>query len=140
MDAPTAGSVDAKLGDVIDSGEKVAKNLGTHMQDNTTRIGNLENEFIDFKAQAQKRFEELDDRMDMTNASLHAVTNARPMVVNGQTAFGFGTGFAGGANAFAVGVSHSFEDTGWSASATANYSDGAYSNEVSAGAGVQYAF
>ncbi|CDU04925.1 conserved exported hypothetical protein [Vibrio coralliirubri] len=103
------------------------------------RVSELEVNFDNFKAETDRKFKEMDQRLDATNASLHAVTNARPMVSNGQTAFGVGTGFAGSAQAIAVGVAHSFEDSGWSASATINQTTGGYS-EFNGGAGVQYAF
>lgn len=96
------------------------------------RVGSLENEMFLFK-------EEVNQRFDATNASLHAVTNARPMVADGQTAIGVGTGFAGSAQAIAIGAAHSFEGTGWSASATINQTTGDYT-EFNGGAGVQYAF
>lgn len=103
------------------------------------RVSELEVNFDNFKAETDRKFKEMDQRLDATNASLHAVTNARPMVSNGQTAFGVGTGFAGSAQAIAVGVAHSFEDSGWSASASINQTTGGYS-EFNGGAGVQYAF
>lgn len=99
----------------------------------------LTNEMFLFKDEVNQRFKDMDARIDNTNASLHAVTNARPMVMEGQTAFGVGTGFAGSASAIAIGVAHSFEDTGWSASATVNATTGSQS-EFNGGAGLQYAF
>lgn len=103
------------------------------------KVDTLQQDFINFANETLRKFDEMDARIDGTNASLHAVTNARPMVSNGQTAFGVGTGFAGDASAVAVGVAHSFEDSGWSASATINATTGSHS-EFNGGAGLQYAF
>lgn len=78
----------------------------------------------------------LDTRIDQTQALNAATVNARPMVTNGMTAFGAGVGYAGSEAALAIGVAHSFEDTGWSASGTV----AASSDDSVLGAGVQYAF
>ncbi|MEZ9001169.1 YadA-like family protein [Vibrio splendidus] len=78
----------------------------------------------------------LDSRIDQTQALNAATVNARPMVTNGMTAFGAGVGYAGSEAALAIGVAHSFEDTGWSASGTL----AASSDDVVIGAGTQYAF
>ncbi|MBC7001107.1 YadA-like family protein [Photobacterium sp. BZF1] len=126
-------------GRVIKAEDNIVSNT-SRIEENSERIDTLEQDLFNFQTQAEQQLRELDDRLDMTNASLHAVTNARPMVASGQTAFGAGVGFAGGAEAVAVGVAHSFEDSNWSASATMNYANGDYSNDFSAGAGVQYAF
>ncbi|MDN2666083.1 YadA-like family protein [Vibrio sp. 14N.309.X.WAT.E.F5] len=58
------------------------------------------------------------------------------MLTNGMTAFGAGVGYAGSEAALAIGVVHSFEDTGWSASGTV----AASSDDSVLGVGVQYAF
>ncbi|MGR3959122.1 YadA-like family protein [Vibrio lentus] len=78
----------------------------------------------------------LDTRIDQTQALNAATVNARPMVANGMTAFGAGVGYAGSEAALAIGVAHSFVDTGWSASGTL----AASSDDVVVGGGVQYAF
>lgn len=78
----------------------------------------------------------LDTRIDQTQALNAATVNARPMVANGMTAFGAGVGYAGSEAALAVGVAHSFVDTGWSTSGTL----AASSDDVVVGGGVQYAF
>ncbi|WP_172378626.1 YadA C-terminal domain-containing protein [Vibrio sp. Vb339] len=78
----------------------------------------------------------LDTRIDQTQALNAATVNARPMVANGMTAFGAGVGYAGSEAALAIGVAHSFVDTGWSASGTL----AASSDDVVVGAGAQYAF
>ena len=103
------------------------------------KIDDLRADFEQYAADTTKRLDELDDRMDATNASLHAVTNARPYVANGQTAFGAGVGFAGDTQAVAVGVAHSFTDSQWSVSATVNATTGSHS-EFNGGAGAQYVF
>ncbi|CDT53166.1 YadA C-terminal domain-containing protein [Vibrio coralliirubri] len=127
------------IGGIVESGSKAYEQGVAAYADIDSRVGKLEVNFDNFKAETDRKFKEMDQRLDATNASLHAVTNARPMVSNGQTAFGVGTGFAGSAQAIAVGVAHSFEDSGWSASATINQTTGGYS-EFNGGAGVQYAF
>ena len=79
---------------------------------------------------------------DNALATTQATVNARPMVTDGSTAFGAGVGAAGDSEAISVGVAHSFEDSNWSASATATgTSETTYvESEFSAGAGVQYTF
>ncbi|MEZ9126692.1 YadA-like family protein [Vibrio splendidus] len=94
-------------------------------QQNTSDIATLFNEV-----------DRLDTRIDQTQALNAATVNARPMVTNGQTAFGAGVGYAGSEAAISVGVAHSFVDTGWSASGTL----AASSDDVVIGAGTQYAF
>lgn len=83
-----------------------------------------------------KEVDRLDTRIDQTQALNAATVNARPMVTNGMTAFGAGVGYAGSEAALAIGVAHSFVDTGWSASGTL----AASSDDAVVGAGVQYAF
>lgn len=94
-------------------------------QQNTSDIATLFNEV-----------DRLDSRIDQTQALNAATVNARPMVTNGDTAFGAGVGYAGSEAAISVGVAHSFVDTGWSASATL----AASSDDVVIGAGTQYTF
>ena len=107
-------------------------------------IDSLESGFKDMAAR-QDRFEDklnkMDKKMDGVMAGTHAVTNARPMVAGGQTAFGVGTGFAGSAQAVAVGVAHNFKDSAWSLSATTNVSTGSgVKTQVSGGVGAHYVF
>ncbi|WP_238382729.1 YadA C-terminal domain-containing protein [Vibrio coralliirubri] len=78
----------------------------------------------------------LDTRIDQTQALNAATVNARPMVVDGQTAFGAGVGYAGSEAALAIGVAHSFEESAWSVSGTV----AATSDDVVLGAGTQYTF
>ena len=83
--------------------------------------------------------EDVQDEMDGVMASTHAITNSRPFLSNGGTAIGVGIGAAGDASAVAIGVAHSFVDTGWSVSGSVNATTGS-SSDVSLGAGVQYQF
>ncbi|MBY5945245.1 YadA C-terminal domain-containing protein [Photobacterium rosenbergii] len=111
---------------------------------NTSDIADLRKDFTDM-SQRQDRFEDklnkMDKKMDGVMAGTHAVTNARPMVAGGQTAFGVGTGFAGSAQAVAVGVAHNFKDSAWSVSATTNVSTGSgVKTQVSGGVGAHYVF
>ena len=83
--------------------------------------------------------EGVQDEMDGVMASTHAITNSRPFLSNGGTAIGVGVGAAGDASAVAIGVAHSFVDTGWSVSGSVNATTGS-SSDVSFGAGVQYQY
>ncbi|WP_052319163.1 YadA C-terminal domain-containing protein [Vibrio sinaloensis] len=105
-------------------------------------VDDLRADFEAFAAETNQRFLKMEDRMDQVGASLHATVNARPMVANGQTAFGAGVGFAGDVEAVAIGVAHSFEGTGWSVSGTVNYASGTknISSDVMGGAGVQFSW
>lgn len=82
---------------------------------------------------------DVQEQMDSVMASSHAISNSRPFLTNGGTAVGVGTGFSGDASAVAIGVAHSFVDTGWSVSGSVNATTGSDS-DVSFGAGVQYQF
>ncbi|PMN19381.1 hypothetical protein BCT39_04210 [Vibrio lentus] len=102
----------------------------------------IENNAIDeaFKQEMRQEVDRLDDRIDGTQASLHAVTNARPMLAEqGDFAMGVGVGFSGNAQAVAAGVGYSINKN-WSASATVNTTTGIQDNDFSAGAGIQYTF
>ncbi|MGD8172356.1 hypothetical protein ACQEXU_11895 [Vibrio sp. TRT 21S02] len=105
-------------------------------------IAAVEQDLFLFKQEVNQRFLTMEDRIDQVGASLHAVTNARPMVSAGQTAFGVGMGFSGSVEAIAVGVGHAFGDSGWSASGTINHATGTgnVGSDTSAGFGVQFAF
>ncbi|WP_406733656.1 YadA C-terminal domain-containing protein [Vibrio scophthalmi] len=87
-------------------------------------------------ADLYNQIDRLDTRIDQTQALNAATVNARPMVANGDTAFGAGVGYSSGESALAIGVAHSFEDSAWSASGTVAIT----SDDTVAGAGVQYAF
>lgn len=132
---------------VIDDSEKVDPR-DQDISNNNNRINDIEAAGFSAVAALEQQYTELnnridklDQRMDGVMAGTHAINNARPFVQNGQTAFGVGTGFAGSAQAVAVGFAHSFEDSAWSMSATTNISTGSkIKTEASFGAGVQYAF
>lgn len=105
-----------------------------------TRLSDFEQELQSMYMEDMENFyQDVDARMDDVMASQHAITNARPFLINGGTAVGVGVGFAGDSSAVAVGVAHSFKDTGWSVSGSINATSGS-NNDVSAGAGVQYSF
>lgn len=110
--------------------------------DYSRSISAVEQDLFLFKQEVNQRFLTMEDRIDQVGASLHAVTNARPMVSAGQTAFGVGMGFSGSVEAIAVGVGHAFGDSGWSASGTINHATGTgnVGSDTSAGFGVQFAF
>lgn len=150
---PNAVDNNISIDEIERIGEKTAKALGDAGKagyddlDNKIASNNQaiskNTQDIDFNRQAieglQKEVKELDERIDGTHASMAAVVNARPFVANGQTAFGAGVGFNGDAQAVAIGVAHSFEDTNWSASATMHTVTGISQSDFTLGAGVQYA-
>ncbi|MGI9885684.1 YadA-like family protein [Vibrio chagasii] len=79
--------------------------------------------------------------MDGIRASLHAVTNARPFVTNGEFAIGAGVGFAGSKEALALGGAYGINES-LSVSGTFHYeTSGKYSSsDVAGGVGLQYSF
>lgn len=155
-------NVDAALGQGVDGGVDVPNRLpptwggdsvdvpvhdeGASMPqvspDYGRSIAAVEQDLFLFKQEVNQRFLTMEDRIDQVGASLHAVTNARPMVSAGQTAFGVGMSFSGSVEAIAVGVGHAFGDSGWSASGTINHATGTgnVGSDTSAGFGVQFAF
>ena len=88
-----------------------------------------------------QKFNEHQEQMDGIRASLHAVTNARPFVTNGEFAVGAGVGFAGSKEAIALGGAYGISEQ-LSVSGTFNYeTSGKYSSsDVSGGVGVQFNF
>jgi hypothetical protein len=99
---------------------------------------------LSFQAMAEEynqKFNEHQEQMDGIRASLHAVTNARPFVTNGEFAIGAGVGFAGSKEAIALGGAYGISEQ-LSVSGTFNYeTSGKYSSsDVSGGVGVQYNF
>ena len=140
-----------KIADIYEAGDAAAKYIETEGSKvasrsiaNENRINKLEDSFKDMAARQDKfedKLNKMDKKMDGVMAGTHAVTNARPMVAGGQTAFGVGTGFAGSAQAVAVGVAHNFKDSAWSVSATTNVSTGSgVKTQVSGGVGAHYVF
>ncbi|HIF9209774.1 TPA: YadA-like family protein [Photobacterium damselae] len=113
----------------------------TPKSNDTVRIDNLEKSFQSFAEETQRKFSELDEQMDGVRAGLHAVTNARPYVTNGQFAVGAGVGFAGSKEALALGGAYGINEN-LSVSGTFHYeTSGKYSSsEVAGGVGLQYSF
>ncbi|HIF9516975.1 TPA: YadA-like family protein [Photobacterium damselae] len=113
----------------------------TPKSNDTVRIDNLEKSFQSFAEETQRKFSELDEQMDGVRAGLHAVTNARPYVANGQFAVGAGVGFAGSKEALALGGAYGINEN-LSVSGTFHYeTSGKYSSsEVAGGVGLQYSF
>ncbi|WED28820.1 YadA C-terminal domain-containing protein [Vibrio sp. DW001] len=101
------------------------------------RISSLE---LDFERMANQ-LEEQSEQMDGVRASLHAVTNARPFVTNGEFAIGTGVGFAGSKEALAIGGAYGINEK-LSVSGTFHYeTKGKHSSsDVAGGVGVQYTF
>lgn len=87
------------------------------------------------------RFNNHEEQMDGIRASLHAVTNARPFVTNGEFAIGAGVGFAGSKEALALGGAYGINES-LSVSGTFHYeTSGKYSSsDVAGGVGLQYNF
>ncbi|MCJ2376885.1 YadA C-terminal domain-containing protein [Vibrio sp. ZSDZ34] len=131
---PPATNPDLPVRDAIESTRTSYQNDLAATND---RIDNLEAAF----EQQAHQLNELDERMDGVTASMHAITNARPFVQEGEFAMGAGVGFAGSKEAVAVGGAMGLTDN-LSASFTVNYeSSGTYSrSQVSGGAGLQYTF
>ena len=99
---------------------------------------------LGFQAMAEEynqKFNEHQEQMDGIRASLHAVTNARPFVTNGEFAVGAGVGFAGSKEAIALGGAYGISEQ-LSVSGTFNYeTSGKYSSsDISGGVGVQFNF
>ncbi|MGF1679837.1 YadA-like family protein [Photobacterium minamisatsumaniensis] len=138
----TEDRIQGKINDRIDAVDGALDQGRTSISDNTAAINDLRTDFEDFADETNKRFNELDDRMDGVVASMHAITNARPMVSNpGDFAMGAGVGFAGSKEAIAIGGAYAINEN-WAASATMNYESSTRhsSSQVSGGAGVQYRF
>ena len=87
------------------------------------------------------KFNDHAEQMDGIRASLHAVTNARPFVTNGEFAIGAGVGFAGSKEALALGGAYGINES-LSVSGTFHYeTSGKYSSsDVAGGVGLQYSF
>ncbi|MGF1835049.1 YadA-like family protein [Photobacterium sanguinicancri] len=115
-----------------------------HVAKQDARITTLESDFSKMAERQdalEKRVDKVEKKMDGVMAGVHAVTNARPFVQNGQTAVGVGTGFAGSAQSVAIGAAHSFDDSAWSMSASMNVTTGSgVKTDVSGGVGAHYVF
>ncbi|MEZ8741506.1 YadA-like family protein [Photobacterium swingsii] len=115
-----------------------------HVAKQDARISTLEQDFSKMAERQdalEKRVDKVEKKMDSVMAGVHAVTNARPFVQNGQTAVGVGTGFAGSAQSVAIGAAHSFDDSAWSMSASMNVTTGSgVKTDVSGGVGAHYVF
>ena len=99
---------------------------------------------LSFNAMAEEynaKFNDHAEQMDGIRASLHAVTNARPFVTNGEFAIGAGVGFAGSKEALALGGAYGINES-LSVSGTFHYeTSGKYSSsDVAGGVGLQYSF
>ncbi|MDD1783617.1 YadA C-terminal domain-containing protein [Enterovibrio sp. ZSDZ35] len=95
----------------------------------------------DLEQRMNHRFDEMSEHMDGIRAGLHAVTNARPYVTNGEFAIGAGVGFAGSKEALAIGGAYGLSEK-VSLSGTFHYeTSGKISgSEVAGGMGIQYKF
>ncbi|USH04744.1 YadA-like family protein [Grimontia kaedaensis] len=95
----------------------------------------------DLQQQMNERFAEMDEQMDGVRAGMHAITNARPFVTEGEFAIGAGVGFSGSKEALAIGGAYGFNEK-ISVSGTFHYetSGKVSSSEVAGGVGIQYKF
>nr|WP_245907236.1 YadA-like family protein [Photobacterium sanctipauli] len=141
IDGERALEIQQKVNEARDTVADANDDIYARIGSNTSRMDSLESEFKDFAAQTNQRFDELDEQMDGVRASLHAVTNARPFVTNGEFAVGAGVGFAGSKEALALGGAYGINEQ-LSVSGTFHYeTSGKYSSsEVAGGVGVQYNF
>ena len=133
--------------DMTEAEKVVAKeytSAAKHVAKQDARISTLEQDFSKMAERQdalEKRVDKVEKKMDSVMAGVHAVTNARPFVQNGQTAVGVGTGFAGSAQSVAIGAAHSFDDSAWSMSASMNVTTGSgVKTDVSGGVGAHYVF
>ncbi|WP_192890011.1 YadA C-terminal domain-containing protein [Vibrio bathopelagicus] len=101
----------------------------------------LQSSFEAMATEYNAKFNDHAEQMDGIRASLHAVTNARPFVTNGEFAIGAGVGFAGSKEALALGGAYGVNEQ-LSVSGTFHYeTSGKYSSsDVAGGVGVQYNF
>lgn len=101
----------------------------------------LQSNFEAMAAEYNAKFNDHAEQMDGIRASLHAVTNARPFVTNGEFAIGAGVGFAGSKEALALGGAYGINES-LSVSGTFHYeTSGKYSSsDVAGGVGLQYNF
>ncbi|MFA0035508.1 YadA C-terminal domain-containing protein [Vibrio sp. 10N.261.52.A1] len=101
----------------------------------------LQRNFEAMAAEYNAKFNDHAEQMDGIRASLHAVTNARPFVTNGEFAIGAGVGFAGSKEALALGGAYGINES-LSVSGTFHYeTSGKYSSsDVAGGVGLQYSF
>lgn len=101
----------------------------------------LQSSFEAMATEYNAKFNDHAEQMDGIRASLHAVTNARPFVTNGEFAIGAGVGFAGSKEALALGGAYGINES-LSLSGTFHYeTSGKYSSsDVAGGVGLQYSF
>ncbi|WP_087026226.1 YadA-like family protein [Thaumasiovibrio subtropicus] len=105
--------------------------------DNQVRIDSLEASFQEMAREMRDHAEQLDG----VRAGMHAVTNARPFVAEGEFGVGVGVGFSGSKEALALGGAYGINEN-LSVSGTFHYeTSGKYSSsDVAGGVGLQYTF
>ena len=126
-----SGSIDSKFNSQQDQISSNSAKIG----ENSARIDNLENAF-------KQQGEEMRERYDGVKASMHAITNARPVAYGvGEFAVGAGIGASGSKKALAVGGAYRFNEQ-WSGSFTVNHETaGRHTKaDTSAGVGAQFSF
>ncbi|WP_234496676.1 YadA C-terminal domain-containing protein [Vibrio maritimus] len=131
-------TIDSKFnsqqGQIDGNSNSIAQNREAIGQ-NSKRIDNLENAF-------KQQGEEMRERYDGVKASMHAITNARPVAYDvGEFAVGAGLGASGSKKAIAIGGAYRFNDQ-WSGSFTVNHeTEGRHTKaDTSAGVGAQFSF
>ena len=126
----TKAQLDAFIAAAHDYSDSVRDTLSTEINNNTTNASSNRSR-IDSNL---NRITSLEQRA--------AVTNARPIPYKvGDTALGFGLGTAGGQQAIAIGVGYRVNEAfSTSATISAETADSMTSDNVSAGAGLQFSF
>ncbi|WP_434361320.1 YadA-like family protein [Parasalinivibrio latis] len=121
-------------GNTPDRPEPVDPNFGITPRSDAEKIADLEK-------QMNYRFDEMAEHMDGIRAGLHAVTNARPYVTEGEFAIGAGIGFSGNKEAIALGGAYGLNEK-ISISGTFHYetSGRVSGSEVAGGMGIQFKF
>ncbi|MGF1750095.1 YadA C-terminal domain-containing protein [Vibrio cionasavignyae] len=126
-----ANSVDKKFGQA----ERSISDNATAIADNKAAIDNLGEAM-------QKQGQEMRERYDGVKASMHAITNAKPVAYDvGEFAVGAGLGAAGSKQAVAIGGAYRFNEQ-WAGSFTVNHETaGRHTKaDTSAGIGAQFSF
>jgi hypothetical protein len=125
---------------------KTVNRINTEAVDTNTET--IENNWATTTANSERlnsieyKQDKLQRQLYGVKASVHAITNARPIpYTTGDTAVGFGLGTAGGEESLAIGVGHRFTKS-FSVSATMSAVAGNNfeAGNIAAGAGAQFNF
>ena len=109
---------------------------------NTAKINSNSDRIDDLSESLKQQGEEMRERYDGVKATLHAVTNARPVAYDvGEFSMGAGVGAAGSKQALAIGGAYRFNES-WSGSFTTSYETAGKQTkeDISAGVGMHFSF